>query len=419
VDRQAGKHVVLLGQFGIGNTGNDATGRIVLDFLKKQLPETKFTIVSTFPETASKVFKEPMVDLLARVEARFPWRGPLRRIPNELLRRKQTKEVLATADCLLIPGTGIFDDFWSQIGAFAYPLWRWCQTARDLGVPVAFVSVGAGPIEGRLSCALFRATAATANHRSYRDAVSRDFVRDIFGLDVSNDAVTPDLVFGMEPGPSQICGSTGVIGIGVMDYHTWRGARGGKDDVYDDYMGKLAIMCMDLLKQSRALRILIGDPTDATAAADLMGRLRAAMPEQAGSVSVANTTTLQDIVREIGNTDAVIATRYHTVVGALLSGRPTLSIEYAPKNSAIMKEFGLGEYCQHIASLDLDRLRRQFADVTADIPKTSERLCTVRDRMRETVRRHLEGVAAGIAASGRPAPASGVRPGIRTSPAAS
>jgi polysaccharide pyruvyl transferase WcaK-like protein len=397
VDRQTGKHVVLFGQFGIGNTGNDATAAVTLEFLQKRLPGSRFTLVSNFPETASRLFSQPIVDMRGQTKPRFPWRGPLREFGFELNRRREADKLLATADCLLVPGTGIFDDLWSRASHFAIPLWRWCRTAKRFGVPVRFVSVGAGPVEGSRSRRIFRSSAALASHRSYRDRISWEFVRDVFGLDVSKDAVTPDLVFGMELEPSPPAGSTGVIAIGTMDYHTWNGVRGGKDDVYEDYMSKLAAFCQDLLKQGRALRMIIGDPGDAPAVADLVGRLEKALPGHAGSVSVANIATLRDLVREIGRTDAVVATRYHTVLGGLICGRPTVSIEYAAKNTEMMKQFGLASYCQHITRLNLDLLRRQFAEVTADIPKMSGEICGVRDGMRDTVRSHLEKVAAEIA----------------------
>jgi polysaccharide pyruvyl transferase WcaK-like protein len=59
----------------------------------------------------------------------------------------------------------------------------------------------------------------------------------------------------------------------------------------------------------------------------------------------------------------VVATRYHNVMCALKLEKPVISIGYAAKNVAIMTDAGLGEYCQHSNTLDVDRLIEQFTEL--------------------------------------------------------
>jgi polysaccharide pyruvyl transferase WcaK-like protein len=70
--------------------------------------------------------------------------------------------------------------------------------------------------------------------------------------------------------------------------------------------------------------------------------------------------SLHDVMRQIALTDIVVATRFHNVVCALKLGRPTISIGYADKNDALLADMGLGDFCQHIESLDVDLLIKQF-----------------------------------------------------------
>jgi polysaccharide pyruvyl transferase WcaK-like protein len=42
---------------------------------------------------------------------------------------------------------------------------------------------------------------------------------------------------------------------------------------------------------------------------------------------------------------------------------PAISISYNIKNDAIMREYGLGRYCQNIESLDVSRLIEQFREL--------------------------------------------------------
>jgi polysaccharide pyruvyl transferase WcaK-like protein len=58
-----------------------------------------------------------------------------------------------------------------------------------------------------------------------------------------------------------------------------------------------------------------------------------------------------------------VATRYHNVMCALKMEKPTISIGYAAKNVAIMNDAGLGEFCQHTNTLDVDRLIEQFTEL--------------------------------------------------------
>jgi polysaccharide pyruvyl transferase WcaK-like protein len=68
-------------------------------------------------------------------------------------------------------------------------------------------------------------------------------------------------------------------------------------------------------------------------------------------------------MRQINDTDIVVATRFHNIVCALKLARPTISIGYESKNDAVMAELGLGEFCQSIESLDLEQLETEFSEL--------------------------------------------------------
>jgi hypothetical protein len=61
----------------------------------------------------------------------------------------------------------------------------------------------------------------------------------------------------------------------------------------------------------------------------------------------------------------VVATRFHNIVCALKMGRPCISLGYAKKNDVLMADMGLGDFCQHVESLDLNVLTEQFTRVVA------------------------------------------------------
>lgn len=71
--------------------------------------------------------------------------------------------------------------------------------------------------------------------------------------------------------------------------------------------------------------------------------------------------SLDEMMRQLTPLDAVVATRLHNVICALMFARPTLSIGYATKHETLMARRGMAEFCQNAGDLDVDRLIKQFA----------------------------------------------------------
>jgi polysaccharide pyruvyl transferase WcaK-like protein len=60
---------------------------------------------------------------------------------------------------------------------------------------------------------------------------------------------------------------------------------------------------------------------------------------------------MHELLTQIASTDAVIGTRYHNVVGALMMNRPVVSLGYAARFDEVMKSMGLGDYCHYAESI--------------------------------------------------------------------
>jgi polysaccharide pyruvyl transferase WcaK-like protein len=79
-------------------------------------------------------------------------------------------------------------------------------------------------------------------------------------------------------------------------------------------------------------------------------------------------------VRAMEPADIVVATRYHNVICALMLSKPTISVGYGEKNAVLMAGSGLGEYCQSVDSLDVERLITQFAELELHAARLRQRL---------------------------------------------
>jgi polysaccharide pyruvyl transferase WcaK-like protein len=380
--KEAPARIGLLGLFGVGNFGNDGSLEAMLRFLRSARPQSELVCICSDP---ARVQRDHGIEA-------WPMRWPsptsagfralnrlLLRLPRVLHLGLQTLRRARTLDAVIIPGTGILDDFGERPWATPLSLCLWCLTARLCGTTIAFVSIGAGPINRAANLRLMKLAARMAHYRSYRDTVSRDFMRSI-GFDVVGDPIYPDIAFSLpEPRrarkpPDQPL----TVGLGVMAYYGWQADADRGKSIYECYIGKLARFADWLLQAGHRVRLLTGQASDQCAVGDLLALVAARNPGVVGDRIIAEpAASLHDVMQQLLDTEVVVATRFHNVVCALKLGKPTISLGYAGKNDALLTEVGLGDFCQHVEQIDVDLLIRQFGHLLAGRKHYEERIrCT-------------------------------------------
>jgi polysaccharide pyruvyl transferase WcaK-like protein len=306
-------------------------------------------------------------------------------IPGRLADLMHALKIAPSLDVMLIPGTGILDDFGESPFGLPYDLWRWCRAARLGGAKIAFVSIGAGPITRKLSRYFMIGAARCAHYRSYRDEPSRAFA-DSVGLDARADQVAPDLAFGL-PAPQSTTAAhaagAGVVAVGVMAYYGW---AGGDVCAYQNYVSKLGDYVAWLLRGGRRVRLVIGKDRDADAVADVRARALDLAPGCSQMLEPFEAAlNLGDVMRQMADADLVVATRFHNVVCALRVGRPVISLGYAEKNRALVCDFGLAEFAQDAENFDPELLQRHtdyvIARKAAYAAKIESQVATYQDRL--------------------------------------
>jgi polysaccharide pyruvyl transferase WcaK-like protein len=357
------KRIGLFGLFGCGNSGNDGSLEAMLTLLQGLRPDANLTCICPVPDKVREDYR--VLALLDRPSSNdFSW---FFRILNRRLRILgwiYTFREVRKLDLLIVPGTGILDDYQTGPWGIPYVLFRWCLSAKLSGTEVWFVSIGAGPIHHPLSRWLMKRAAAIAQYRSYRDSVSRQFMMSV-GFDARKDPVYPDLAFKLPAPkfltPRRVNGEALTVALGIMSYGGWRHDHDHGTDIFVGYLQKVARFLTWLLDHGHNVRILTGDTGDQHAVQELLSAVaaegRIVPPER---LVAEPTLSLHDLMKQIASTDIVVATRFHNLVCALKLGRPTISIGYANKNDALLTEMGLGDFCQYIESLDVDLLIRQF-----------------------------------------------------------
>lgn len=359
----------LFGQFGCGNSGNDGSLEAMLTFLRRCHPDGEIATICPGPENVRRDYG------IAAIGIGWPGIGNavagsfdkmLFGVPRAFASWLYTLRQAGRFDLIIVPGTGILDDFAAAPRNIPYALFRWCVCARLCGTRVWFVSVGAGPIEHRFSRWLLKHAAMTAQYRSYRDTISREFMAGL-GVDTRLDPVYPDIAFKLplpELPPRRTDGTPLTVGLGVMSYRGWRDDPAEGAEILRTYVDKITQFLIWLLDRGCNVRLLIGDATDQSATALVLAKLaEAGRTVPSDRLSVAPSSTLRELMEQIALCDIVVASRFHNIVCALKLGRPVISISYARKNDALLAEMGLGEFCQHIDRFDVESLKRQMVAI--------------------------------------------------------
>lgn len=356
--------IAVFGLFGCGNLGNDGSLESMLLFLREKRPDARLFCICKVPKVVTDNFGIETIpircargDGIGRVLDRI-----FLRIPRKILDFIHALRHIRKAGVMIVPGTGILDDFGERPTGMPFDVFNWCLAARLMGTRIAFVSIGVGPIGNRLSRWLMTSAARMANYRSYRDTASREFMESV-GFDTSRDAMYPNLAFKL-PVPQSADAEPSrqlTVGVGVMDYRGWYGFDGRGQEIFDSYVAKMAMFVRHLLSTGYNVRLLTGDEADVPAVEAVLAALGEADAQRLSSQPV---HSLHDVFGQVALTDLVVATRFHNVVAALMAGKPVISLGYAAKNDLLLGKMGLGEYCQHIDTFDVGLLVEQLSRLT-------------------------------------------------------
>ncbi|MFC8244088.1 polysaccharide pyruvyl transferase family protein [Streptomyces chartreusis] len=350
--------VGVFGLLGSGNLGNDGSLEAVLGYLRAEHPEASVDALCGGPEVVTARYGIPAT--------RLHWfRGEYRTASRagaiagkgmgKLVDVVRTAAWVRRHDVVIVPGMGVLEATLPlRPWGFPYSLFLLCASGRLFGTRVALVGVGAGPIGNRLTRGLVRRSARLAAYRSYRDAQSRDALREM-GVDTARDEVYPDLAFALPtPRPGAPSSPPGPVCVGVMDFHGGDDDRARAEEIHRRYLDGTTRFVRALVEDGRPVRLLTGDECDRSVVAAILEAVDSPL------VTASEATSLADLMKETAAADTVVATRYHNLVCALKAGTPTLALSYAAKSDALMDRMGLAAYCHPAREVDADRLLEQF-----------------------------------------------------------
>lgn len=344
--------VALVGLFGVGNFGNEATLEAILGaFAARHVRDVVVIADTAEPVRATYGVRSVPISTRARRA-----RGPVGRVVGKVRDAGRALTLGAWAGALVLPGTGIFEGIWVEAGGLPLTLFLMALAARTFGRPVQVVAAGIDLTGSGLTRQLYGATLRLATSVSVRDEPSADAAQRL-GLR-RRPPVVPDQAFALtveeavlgadaEPsaGPARhVPRSIGAglrtrprVVVGVMDYR----GRGVHPPAVarERYLDAVTELVVRLLDGGCAVHLVPGSVPDIAPMRVVGERVGRQRPD--GPCSVSSATTYRGVTAEMAGAGAVTASRYHTVIGGLTVGVPAVPFGYGPKHDALVTRFGL------------------------------------------------------------------------------
>jgi polysaccharide pyruvyl transferase CsaB len=368
------KTILLAGAFGFGNVGDDAIALATSTLLQETAPDTQVIALGGSPARLRQ----------ATGLSGYPlgWRSPMR--------AAQLVKLVRSSDAVLIGGGGLLQD---MLPHFYRPYFLLALTAKTLGKPVMFYSVGAYPPRTRM----FREMSQVVLNRA--DVVT---VRDEFSAQgIAAAGVRRRVVVTADPaitlrapavGPLIREGMGPVIAVSLRPWYHLPALRSRGDP--GRFMETLA-HCLDSVVEATHGHIFFFPMHIGAADDDLKMQWQVFSRMQHGEAVgwIARRCPL-DVLAAIGGCDLMIGMRLHANILAAAAGVPSIALAYDPKVSQFMRRLGCADQV-----LSLERLR------PADVAEKA--VSVLNDR--EQVVRRMSSTVKTMAASARECAAAAIK----------
>ena len=402
--------VVVFGHVGQDNLGDEAAFKAVIEATKSRRPSAEILGVSvnpvdtglrygirTFPiwsdvpsasglsADSTKVHMQDGAQQIARPEGAGRLKPLLRKIPGlfpllrsvarmfalipVVIRESQflwkTYRRLRHVDLLAVAGSQHLNDYVLGPWNFPYTLFKWTILAKLGGAKVAFLNVGAGPLQTSLGKWFIRQAVTWSDFQSYRDESSVRCINELGVRDVRPSL--PDMVFSLhtEQKPSARGeGDAGlVVGVNPIPFNSADYWVGGNYENYQRYIRTMASFAGWVLDRGYKVVFFPTQLTlDPLVIRDIMAQIDMNLVEQ-GRVVEASIKSIEDLSAAIASMDIVVASRFHGLIFSMLHEKPVLGIAYAEKTRDLMTYMGQADHVLGILELNLSEMQRCFGDI--------------------------------------------------------
>ena len=431
--------VAVFGHVGQDNLGDEAAFKAVIEAAKSRRPSAEIIGVSvnpadtalrygitTFPiwrdtpsigslcEESTEIHAKERMQPVSRPEGASRLKCFLRRVPglihflrsvvyvfmlvpvvmHESLFLWQTYRNLRHVDLLAVAGSQHLNDYVLGPWNFPYTIFKWTILAKLRGAKVAFLNVGAGPLQTMLGKWFIKQAVIWSDFQSYRDESSVRCIKEL-GLQVVRPSL-PDMVFSLfperKPSAQGKVSANLVVGVNLIPFNSADYWVGGGQENYERYIHIMASFASWIL--GRGCKVVFF-PTQLTmdplVIRDMMAQIDMTLFEQ-GSVVEVSIKSIEDLTAAIASMDIVVASRFHGLIFSMLHEKPVLGIAYAEKTRDLMKYMGQADHVLDILELNLSEMQRGFCEIEAHREQIAATLRRKRQDCRQAVEAEFDKV---------------------------
>jgi polysaccharide pyruvyl transferase WcaK-like protein len=405
--------IAVFGHYGNQNLGDEAIIEAVIQNCRMRYPQAEIVCLSIDPQDSAKrhrvaaypiraggrqwlAFPRYKDDggkpaergLKALIKHRLPYIFYLVKIaawclqlPLKIVEQigfaRKNYPLVKSLDYLLISGSNQFLDNFGGAWGFPYTLLFWTVLAKLAGTKVAFISVGAGPLDGRLGQKFVKSAIKLADYYSFRDVGSAELVSRFFPA--VNKDIYPDLAFSLiKEFPHSETKSDGgyipVVGINPMPVYDSRYWPIADPVKYRQYVQAIVEFSTWLIERNCEIRFFTTQPKDGNVIVDIQAQLENNFPQSNNKVSVVASETVSELLNHMQQLDLIIATRFHGVLLSLFLEKPVVAICYGQKTFDLMADCGLGEVACDLDSIGSEELCHCFQEIQSGSDQIHTRL---------------------------------------------
>ncbi|UOQ50291.1 polysaccharide pyruvyl transferase family protein [Gracilibacillus caseinilyticus] len=333
----------IVGNYGNNNKGDEAILEGILLQLEEmfQLDRSNIIVFSNQPEKTTAQYG---------VQSQRLYYKKNNAVLTMFRTMRRNAAAIRQLDLLIVGGGGIFMDLYGR-EAFLFGMYGWL--AKLTRTPVVLYGVGAGPILTKTGKLLLRSLAHLSDLVTVRDPNSKKLLQAI-GVK-SPVHVIGDPAFQIEaPKEQEATDSTSLkIGVTAVPYYHKSYWPREETTYYERYVTGMVANLDALAEVYPDCEIQFFStkyPQDVQVTEDIQRRMK-----------YRESTRIQEyladpkeIAQFASEQDIVIGTRLHSLILALVSGTPVISVSYHHKVEDFMGMIGMGQYSIPIEKLDQD-----------------------------------------------------------------
>jgi polysaccharide pyruvyl transferase WcaK-like protein len=388
--------IAFYGNFGIGNLGNECTLQAVIEQTLRRWPDAQLLCFCTNPRNVRRrhniaALPSEAVDKTGAERSgsrgRLPriFRIAFQRVPLELVHWVKSLRAVSRMDMLIVAGTGIVADYMCGPLGWPYDIFKLSTLAALCRVKLVFLSVGVGPIHHPLSRWFLKRSLALADHRTYRDEASKQYLEKI-GFNTDRDFVYPDVVFGLRTNlvSGVRASQRRVVGVGLKDYGATERLEPRE---FREYLDTMATFVSWLQGRGYSVRLLIGDTEyDTGVIEEFVGVLKSRRIATDAPLLIAEPAlSVKELLLQLSETDAVISPRYHNLVMALIQNKPVIALSDHAKLDSLVTDFGLAQYRLSLGNLSPADLIGRFKQLEKDMERLRPYIKAESEKYRQAV----------------------------------